>query len=325
MQWNWPKWVNRPANFLAKTFREFGKDDCTMMAASLAYYAMFSIPPLLLIVITATGMIWGQEAVRGYIETELARMLGEAGKDQVLDMVRSAETSSSGILATLTSTGLLLFGATGVMSQLQAALNRVWQIEPDPEQGGIQNFLIKRLLSFGMVMAIAFLLLVSLILTTIMSTVVKQIGGYLPDALSTAAALGSDVAVTLIVITCLLAALFKWVPDAEITWKDVGVGAAVTAVLFVIGKSALGWYLGSKDPSSYGTAGALVLLLMWVYYTTMIVLYGAEFTQVWANEYGRDIVPESGAVRVKREKVVDHSPGPPGVPQPSMAYPKTPT
>lgn len=307
----------RAWKYLRQTFSEFGEDDCPMMAASLAYYAMFSIPPLVMIVITVTGAVWGEEAVRGHISRELERIIGEGGRDQILDMVRHSSQSGKGWLATLVSSAVLILGSTGVMIQLQAALNRVWEIEPDKESGGVKTLIFKRMLSFAMVLAIAFLLLISLILTTVLSSMVGYLNSVLPMGAGTLTMIGQAVG-TVIVITLLFGILFRWLPDADIQWNDVWVGAGATALLFVLGKAGLGLYLGNKDPGTYGTAGALVLLLMWVYYSSMIFLLGAEFTQVWAKSRGREIAPEPGAVRVVREKKIDRKPaGPPGAPQQS--------
>lgn len=311
--------VKKGASFFGETIREFLEDDCPMMAAAIAYYAMFSLPPLILIVITVTGFVLGdvgggEEAARSHLRNELGRILGDAARDQIFEMVRSVRERGHGWLATLTTTGLLLLGSTGVMMQLQLALNRVWEIEPSKEGSAIKSLVLKRLLSFGMVMAVAFLLLVSLILSTVLASMVSYVSDSLPGDRSGLLMYVTQSFVTLLVITLLLAMLFRWLPDATIRWSDVWVGALVTAVLFMIGKELLGWYLGSKDPSSFGTAGTLVLLLMWVYYTSMIVMYGAEFTQVWAKSRGWAIVPEHGAVRVVREKHI-RAAGPPGAPQ----------
>jgi len=268
------------------------------MAAALAYYAMFSIPPMLLIVITITGMIWGEQGVRGHVEEELSRILGEPAKNQVLDMMEHARNSGQGPLATWLSVGLLIFASTGVMMQLQAALNRCWHIELDAQSGGIKNFIIKRILSFAMVLTLAFLLLVSLILTTVLSTIVHRFHHLLPGEMMGPLAIGFDNLVTFVVVTLLITVIFKWFPDRVIRWRDVWIGGAVTAALFLVGKFLVGWYLSGADPGTYGAGGALVLLLMWVYFNSIIVLYGAQFTQVWARRYGRRIVPQRGAVRV---------------------------
>jgi membrane protein len=195
----------------------------------------------------------------------------------------------------------LLFGATGAFAQLQKALNTAWEVTPDPEQGGLKNVLVKRVFSLGMILVIAFLLLVSLVISSLLSTFSEQLGGVLPGGLSAAAAWVINAAVSLAIITLLFAAIFKVLPDARIAWRDVWVGAFVTALLFTIGKFLIGLYVGQSDPGeAYGAAAALAILLVWVYYSAMIVFLGAEFTQVWARRHGTGIEPDDGAVRAPK-------------------------
>jgi membrane protein len=296
-------------SFLHETVTGFLQDDCMTMAGALAYYAMFSIPPMLLIVTTITGMIWGEEDVRGHVEEELLRILGEPAKNQVLNMMEHARSGGNGPLATWLSIGLLIFASTGFMMQLQSALNRCWHIEVDQKWGGIKNFVIKRILSFAMVLTLAFLLLVSLTLTTALSIMVHRFHHLLPGGMMGPLAIGIDTLVTMVVVTLLITMIFKWFPDGVIRWRDVWIGGAVTGTLFLVGKFPLGWYLGGSDSGTYGAGGALVLLLLWVYFNSIIVLYGAQFTQVWARRFGRRIVPDPGAVRVTYTRHPEPGPG----------------
>jgi membrane protein len=187
--------------------------------------------------------------------------------------------------------------------ELQAALNRAWGVEPDPDRGGVKNFVIKRLFSLGMVLSIAFLLLVSLVLSAALTAFGGALGGLLPGDASEVLLQLLDNAVSLVVITLLFAAMFKVLPDARIAWRDVWVGALVTTVLFLAGKFLIGLYLGQANPGeAYGAAGSLAILLVWIYYSSLILLLGAEFTPVWARERGAGVEPQEGAVRVVVER-----------------------
>lgn len=293
-------------SILKKTFSEFSNDDCSRMAAALAYYTVFSLPALLVLVIMIAGTLWEPQDVSGVIDTQVRDIVGRDGAEQVQAMIESARermSGSGGLLATLLGIGTLLFGATGAFAQLQDALNRAWEVEPDPESGGVKNFIFKRLLSFGMILGVAFLLLVSLVVSAAISVISAQAAHILPAGISSALLYAIQLALSLGIITLLFAAIFKVLPDAEIAWRDVWVGAAVTALLFVVGKFLLSFYFGRSDPgSTFGAAGSLVLILVWIYYSSMILLLGAEFTQVWARRHGSGIQPSEGAVRVVQER-----------------------
>jgi membrane protein len=227
-------------------------------------------------------------------------------------MVLSADRSSAdGVVPTVLGILALLFGATGAFGALQSALNRVWEVKPDPRRGGIKSFLGKRLLSLGMAGTIAFLLLVSLVVSAALSAFGDQLGAML-GGISGPVMQGAQVLVSLAVVTVLFAAIFKILPDAHVAWRDVWSGALFTTVLFVAGKFVIGFYLSRAEPdSSFGAAGALAVILIWVYYSAMILFLGAEFTQVWATEKGRGIEPEDGAVRVETKTVLTPKPHPP--------------
>lgn len=296
--------------FLKEIFGEFSDDNCPSMAAALAYYTIFSLPPLLVIVLFIAGSIFSPEQIEQQIVGQFSSALGEDGARQINTMMQNAseKARTGGILPLLLSIGGLLFGATGAFAQLQKTLNRAWEVEPDPERGGLTNFLTKRVLSLGMILVIAFLLLVSLIV----SAVISGMGQYLADALPGGAGpvflWFVDLGLSLAIVTLLFAAIYKVLPDARISWSDVWVGSFVTAALFVIGKFAISFYLGQSNPGeAFGAAGSLAVLLVWVYYSAIIVFLGAEFTQVWAREHGEGIRPDEGAVRVitetRRERV----------------------
>lgn len=291
-------------NILKQTVSEFSQDKCTRMAAALAYYTAFSLAPLLILIITICGFVWDPADVEGLVQTEIQEVVGEDGARQVKTMLKNATKSDRGVLASIMSIAMLLVGATGLVGQLQGALNDTWEVKPDPEQGGIWNFLTKRLLSFGMICGMAFLLLVSLVATSAISAMGDMIAGWLPDEVSKAVLMAINIALSLVVISIMFAAMFRYLPDAKVAWSDVAVGAVLTAVLFVAGKYAMGAYLGSKNmESTYGAAGSLALILVWIYYSSMILLFGAELTQVWAKVRGSGIRPEEGAIRVEQQEV----------------------
>ena len=243
--------------------------------------------------------------VDGVEQRPLVGADAEQAQEQVPAMIENARQKIQGGfgLSLLLSIAALLFSATGAFAQLQMALNTAWNVEPAEDAGGIKAFLMKRVLSFGMILAIAFLLLVSLALSAAVSLFTTTLSGFLPDVLSGPLLWVVNEAVALGIITLLFATIFKVLPDVRIRWKDVWMGAFVTALLFVIGKALIGFYLGRSNPgSTFGQAGALAVILVWVYYSALIFFVGAEFTQVWARTYGVRIEPESDAVRVVEEK-----------------------
>jgi membrane protein len=235
------------------------------------------------------------------METELGGLVGSEGARGIHEMIASADRPGGGnVFKTVLSIVGLLFGATGAFIALQGALNHAWEVKPDPKQGGIMNFVTKRLFSVGMVLGIGFLLAVSMALTAGVSAVGGRLGGGVAEPVMYVI----ELVLSFAVLTVLFAAIYKILPDAEIGWRDVWVGAIVTAVLFVAGKFGLGFYLGRSEPgSAFGAAGALAVILVWAYYAGMILLFGAEFTQRWAESRGRAIEPEKGAVRVEKQEV----------------------
>lgn len=286
-------------SLLKETFREFKDDEATRVAAALSYYTVFALPPLLVLLVTIAGAIWEPADVQGRIEGQIRALLGADGASAIRAMLENANRpGEGGLLPALLGIAGLLFGATGAFIQLQSALNTAWDVKPDPAQGGIRNFLTKRLLSIGMILGVGFLVLVSLALSAVVSAAGSSIERFLPESLSGPLLLVFNALLSLAVITLLFAAIYKVLPDVVIRWREVWIGAFVTAVLFVIGKFAIGFYIGQSDPgSAYGAAGSLAVILLWVYYASIIVLLGAEFTQVWARRKGVEIIPEEGAVR----------------------------
>ena len=285
---------------LKEALYDFFGDDCPTNAAALSYYTIFSLAPLLVLLILLAGFIFDPRDVQGAIEAQVRDLIGPKGAQEVRAMLAHRDPPGTNLtIRTIVGIGLLLFGATGAFVQLQGALNKAWEVEPDPAQNQIRNFLMKRLFSFAMILGVVFLMLVSLALTAALSSLGEYVGGGLPRWLF----LALNFALSFAVITTLFAAMFKIMPDAVVAWRDVWIGAIVTALLFVVGKFLLGYYLGRTDPAgAFGAAGSLALILIWVYYASMIVLFGAELTQAWIVRFGRGIKPEKGATIVVERK-----------------------
>jgi membrane protein len=291
---------------IKKSASDFIEDDCMDAAAALSYYTIFSLPALLVLILMLVSAVMDPNDVRGGLESQIQSLMGPGAGEQVRTIIEESEQRPrSGVLPTILGILGLLFGATGAMGQLQKTLNRTWNVEPDPNQGGIKSFLGKRVFSLGIILVIAFLLLVSLVISAALSGLGDRVGAFLPEGLSGPVLQVVNFVISLAVITLLFAAMFKVLPDAKMSWRSVWPGALFTAVLFVIGKFLIGFYLGQSNPGeAYGAAGSLAVLLLWVYYSSLIVLFGAEFTETWAERRGEGIEPEPGAVRVKREKQV---------------------
>ena len=289
-------------SLLKESAQGFIDDDCPTQAAALSYYTIFSLPPLLMVILLILGVLVDPQDLRGQLELQMGALMGPSATEQIRSILSQLHApGAGGLLPTLLSVGALVLGATGAFGQLQAALNKAWEVTPDPNQGGIKAFLIKRVFSFGMILSVAFLLLVSLVVSAALGAFGGALGRFLPDGISTVLLQVLNLVVSFAVITALFAAIFKVLPDATVAWRDVWVGAAATALLFVIGKFLIGFYLGRSNPGqAFGAAGSLAVLFVWVYYSSMILLFGAEYTQSWAVHRGSGIVPEQGAVRVRK-------------------------
>ena len=281
--------LRKIGKLLQETFQEWQEDKASRIAAALAYYTVFSLSPLLVIAIAIAGAFFGRETAQDEIIAQVTALVGEDGVKPVMMALNNMTEPKIRGIASLISIGVLLLGASGIFAQLQDALNTVWKVKPQPGQGMLL-FIRKRVSSFFMVLAIGFILILSLILSAVVSTLSKYKTDYLP---------GSDILwenldfiVSLGLMTFIFCLMFKYVPDVKIAWKDVFVGAVITAVLFLFGKFLLGVYLSQGSlGSAYGAAGSLIVLLAWIYYSAQIILLGAEFTQVYARMYGSKIRP----------------------------------
>ena len=278
---------------LKETFQEWQQDKVSRLAAALAYYTVFSITPLLVIAIAIAGAVFGQEAAKGEIVSQINGLVGDQGAKAIEVALANADQPNISGAASLISIAILLLGASGVFAQLQEALNTIWNIKAKPN-GGIWEFIRKRLLSFGMVLAIGFLLLVSLLVSAALSGIGKFEISILPGFTLIWQII--NFAISFGFITLLFGLIYKYLPDAKIKWDDVIVGAIITALLFTFGKFIIGLYLGRGSlGSAYGAAGSLVIFLAWVYYSAQILLFGAEFTQVYARKFGKKITPNRHA------------------------------
>lgn len=280
-----------------QTGKEWINDEAPHMGASLAFYSMLSLAPLLLLVLAGAGIIFGPDAAQGRIVSEIRGMIGNEGARAIQAMLLdSSHRKGTGFIANLFGIGMLFFGASGVFAALQGAMNRIWDVKPRPGRG-LRGFLYEHLLSFTMVLGTGFLLLISLIISASLSALSDISMAYMPESGFIMQAFNFIVSFS--IISLLFSLIFKYIPDAYVAWRDVVTGAIITAFLFTVGKTAIGFYIGhSAFASSYGAAGSLVIILVWVYYSAQILFFGAEFTQVHAKRAGRKIKPKSNALKV---------------------------
>lgn len=293
--------------FLKRVFNEFNADSCTTLAASLSYYTLFALPPLLYLLLTilafGLGLAYSDEAAdrkaESVIQEQATSLLGNDAASEEIQQIISANQQASGKWwKTLISLVGILFGATGVVVALQDSLNRVWQVGPDPDSGGVWNFVSKRLLSLAIILGLGLLLIVSLVISTILAAMGEQVAsvigmeGMIVDTI--------NYGVQFLFTVILFGAIFRYMPDADIVWKDVAIGATVTAVLFLLGRLGLQVYFSYSEPGAQlgAAAASLAVLLVWIYYSALIFLLGAEITQVYATTYGSGIRPSENAVRV---------------------------
>lgn len=301
-----PKNLWRRTQALGRVIRlaasEFDGDNGLKLSASLSYYTLFSMAPMLLIVISIGSILLGKEAAEGYLYSQFDGLIGPLGALQLQEMINNVRISGDTPWVTAVGVITFFFGATGVFIEIQDSINSIWSIKAKPKRGWVRFFLT-RLLSFSMVVGIGFLLMVSLVLSALLSMMDHWITTNISTFAWLAFALSNLISVSAVLL--LFAVVFKVLPDAELKWSDVLIGAFFTAILFLIGKYLINLYLSrSSTVSAYGAAGAVVLIILWVYYSAIILYYGAEFTKVYANEYGGKIRPSQYAVFVEKKEVV---------------------
>ena len=295
-----PANVKTAFDVLKQTVREWLDDKAPRLGAALAYYTIFSIAPIIIVIIGIAGLWFGHQAAQEQIFTQLSGLVGEKGADAIQGMLQAADKPRTGLIATIIGIVTLIFGATGVFIQLQDALNTIWEVKPKPGQG-IKGFIRHRLLSLAMVFGIGFLLLVSLVVSAALAAAGKWFEGIMPGGEEIWHAV--NFFLSFVVIAALFTLMFKYLPDVKVSWKDVWLGGMITALLFTVGKFALGFYLGrSSVTSAYGAAGSLVIVLLWVYYSAQILFFGAEFTQVYANRFGKKLEPSANAMWAPGQK-----------------------
>ncbi|MEO6037023.1 MAG: YihY/virulence factor BrkB family protein [Saprospiraceae bacterium] len=280
---------------------EFSNDDALKFSASLSYYTLFSLAPMLIIVIAISSVWLGQEAAEGYLYKQFEGLLGTVGALQLQEMIRNAHVSGATPMATTIGVATLIFGATGVFLEIQDSINSIWSLRAKPKRGWLR-FLKNRLLSFSLIVGIGFLLLVSLVLSAMLSIVYDFINQRFGQAAWLSFVITNLLNVSTVVL--LFAVVFKVLPDANLKWSDVWTGSIFTAFLFLGGKWAINYYLShSATLSVYGAAGAVVLIVLWIYYSSAILYFGAEFTKVYANKYGNKIMPNRYAVFLEKKEI----------------------
>lgn len=276
-------------------------------AGSLAFYTLFSLAPTIIIAVTVIGVVLGEDAAQGQIVAQLSDVMGPGAASAIESAVAQSRIETSGIIPTLLGIGALLVGATTVFAQMQFSLNTIWGVIPRPDRNGLLLFLKSRLLSLAVVLAIGFVLLVSLIAGVAVQAVFQFASGWLPWVKGLLG--GTEQLLSLLAVILFFASIFKVLPDVVLSWRDVMLGAIITAVLFSIGRFGIAAYLAyTATASTYGAAGSVVLILLWVYYSSLILLFGAALTRAHLEEKGKIIKPRNMAVRVKREMVARDDP-----------------
>ncbi|MFM9950776.1 MAG: YihY/virulence factor BrkB family protein [Saprospiraceae bacterium] len=301
--WQKTKVVGKLLGLAAK---EFMGDNGMKLSASLSYYTLFSMAPMLLLVISIGSLVLGKEATEGYLYLQFEGLMGKMGALQLQEMIKNVKISGDTIWVTITSLVTFFLGVTAVFIEIQDSINTIWSIKAKPKRSWVR-FIITRLVSFSMVVGIGFLLMVSLVLSAVLSIFGDWISVNIISFTWLAFIINN--AISLGVVLLLFALIFKVLPDAELKWRDALIGAFFTAGLFLIGKYLINIYLSrTSTVSAYGAAGAVVLIILWIYYSAIILFYGAEFTKVYANEYGGKIHPSQFAVFVEKKEVVATAP-----------------
>lgn len=302
-------YINKIKSFLKKawyllkeTFSGFIDDDGMKLSAALSYYTIFSLPPLLIIIISLSGFFYGAEAVRGELFGQINGLVGNAAALQIQDIIKNVKLSHSSTFATTFGIIILLVGASGVFVEIQDSINFIWGIKAKPKRGFIK-FIKNRLMSFSMIGSVGFLLLVGLIINSLMDVLNTRLATYFPEDI-VYLFYAFNLLLVFAIITVLFTVIFKTLPDGRLALRDCLIGASFTTVLFMIGKFAIGAYLGrSAIGSWYGAAGSVILMLVWVYYSAIILYFGAEFTKVFAETYGQKIIPNGYSVQIIKHKI----------------------
>lgn len=287
-------------SLLKKTFDEFIDDNAIKLSASLSYYTIFSLAPLLIIILSVFSFFFGREAIAGRFFGQINGMVGTPAAIQIQATIKNIELSESGTFATIFGGIMLLIGASGVFAEIQSSINFIWGLKAKPDKG-IVKFIKNRLMSFSMIASVGFLLLVSLMVNTVMDIINARLILYFPDSTIYLFYI-LNIIILFATTTILFMIIFKTLPDGYIAWKDAIIGSSFTSFFFMFGKFAIGFYLGSSTVATvYGAAGSVIIILIWVYYSAIILYFGAEFTKVYARDHGNKIIPNEYAVEIKVE------------------------
>jgi len=297
--------IAKKTGYLIKeTFKGFIDDNALKLSAALSYYTIFSLPPLLIIIISLSGIIFGANAVRGEIFAQINGLVGSDAALQIQETIKNVKLSNNNSYASVFGIIILLVGASGVFAEIQDSINYIWGIEAKPKRGLIK-YAYNRLMSFSMIGSVGFLLLVGLIINSLMDILNKRLAEYFPQD-TVFLFYSINLLLVLCIITLLFIVIFKTLPDGKVALRDCIIGSSFTAVLFMIGKFAIGYYLGRYNIGSiYGAAGSIILILLWVYYSAIILYFGAEFTKVYASTHGQKIIPNSYSVLIQKETILN--------------------
>jgi membrane protein len=287
-------------NLFKKTFQEFDDDNGIKLSASLSYYTLFSLPPLLIIIMSIFSVFFGREAVTGRFFGQINGMVGNEAAIQIQETIKNIELSNSNAFAATFGGIMLLIGASGVFAEIQSSINSIWGLKAKPNKGFIK-FIKNRLMSFSMIVSLGFLLLVSLLVNTVMDVISSRLLVFFPDS-TIYLFYVLNILILFATTTILFSIIFKTLPDGYIVWKDALIGSSFTSFFFMLGKFAIGFYLGSSTVATvYGAAGSVIIILIWVYYSAIILYFGAEFTKVYANAHGNKIIPNTYSVSIEVE------------------------
>ena len=296
------KYVKNIWEVIVATFKGFRQDKVLKLSASLAYYTVFALPALALVLISVTGIFFGEDAMSGIIYKELHELIGKNAATQIQEAIKNTHLAGTSYAGTILGIITLLLSATGIFGEIQDSINRIWGLQAKPKRGLIK-LLLNRIMSFSLILSLGFAMLVSLIINGILAALKEKLQVEFPG-LNVNLLLLVDYAIQLITITYLFAIIFKILPDAKIKWRDVTIGALVTTLLFLVGKSLLAYFIArNASIEAYGAAGSIILILLWAYYSSAILYLGAEFTQVYAKKFGSDIQPNKYAVWVEIQTV----------------------
>ncbi len=296
------KKISGVLTYLKQVFTEFSEDNILKYSASLAYYTIFSLAPMLIVIISLSGYIFGRDAMEGHIYAQIKDLVGAEAALQIQDIIKNIHVTGKGFFASVISIVVLIIGATSIFGEIQDSLNKIWGLKIKTNKTW-WKLIINRLLSFSLIVSIGFIMIVSLALNAVISAFGNYIGRYLTN-FSVLFIQVTDNILTFIATTFLFALMFKVLPDAKIKWKDVLIGGLITSFFFTLGRFGIGYYLGQSNLATvYGAAGSVVIIMVWVYYSAVILYLGAEFTKVYAKLHGGKIYPNEYAIWIKTEEI----------------------